>query len=300
MIIPYNVDVPMQRWPFANWAIIGLTSTVALALFANPEEVYGSSTWVLRRGDGFDPLGLVGHLFTHGNVIHLAGNMFFLFCFGNAVNAKVGHYLFVPMYFGLGALQGLIWVLLGSHGAGIGASGAVMAIMGAFLVFYPRNDVSVFYWFGIWGGGSFNISAYWVVGAYVLLDLFGVVSKSDGVGHASHLLGAGLGAATAAGLLLAGLVKPAHHEHTLLQVVGLQKKTAEQLDREEKGRARRSVPAGPVAPIGTRLPPHLRGRVPTSPAERPPIPLAGDEPAPTSRPKPAAPPRRPPTAPPGR
>src|SRR5262245_12188086 len=62
--------------------------------------------------DEFHWYQLVTYLFLHGGVMHLFGNMLFLFCFGNAVNAKLGHWQFLALYFGVGVLAGVASVVL--------------------------------------------------------------------------------------------------------------------------------------------------------------------------------------------
>ena len=53
---------------------------------------------------------LLTHVLVHADLWHLLGNMWFLFCFGNAVNAKLGHAVYLTLYFCLGAVAGLAWV----------------------------------------------------------------------------------------------------------------------------------------------------------------------------------------------
>ncbi|MHC4402869.1 MAG: rhomboid family intramembrane serine protease, partial [Planctomycetota bacterium] len=146
MLFPFNVDVPMERVPIANWIVIGLTCLVSVALLmADPRHLPDFA--ILKGGAEFSSLQLFGHLLTHGGTFHLFANMIFLFCFGNAVNAKLGHATFLVFYFGVGALSGGAWLVFGSGEPLVGASGAIMGVVGVFFVLYPRNDVSVFYWF---------------------------------------------------------------------------------------------------------------------------------------------------------
>ena len=95
MLIPFNVDVPMERVPVANWIVIGITILVSLLVMAHAPDrlpIKGPARYViLQRGDGFHLVQLVGHVLVHGGWFHLLGNMVFLFCFGNAINAKFGH-----------------------------------------------------------------------------------------------------------------------------------------------------------------------------------------------------------------
>src|SRR6266511_996074 len=151
-MIPLTVDVPMKRLPWANWALILVTVVISLAVRYATEEVtvrsfevltrYHYSPLVLQR-DGFAAYQLVTALFQHADLLHLFGNMLFLFVFGNAVNAKLGHVRFLTAYLGIGVLVNLVWLGMGHGAACLGASGAIMGMCGMFLVLYPRNSVNV-------------------------------------------------------------------------------------------------------------------------------------------------------------
>jgi membrane associated rhomboid family serine protease len=77
--IPIQADNPMERVPFANWVIIGLNVIlffIAGRIVLNPQDI--------------TLVGLVAHMFAHADIFHLAGNMLFLFVFGNNINARLG------------------------------------------------------------------------------------------------------------------------------------------------------------------------------------------------------------------
>lgn len=226
MLVPLNVDVPMDRWPWANWAVIGVTVLMSAALFGAGDDSSLPDLMVLSRYD-FHPVQLVGHLYAHGGILHLLGNMVFLFCFGNAVNAKLGHLWYLALYHALGVLAGLGWLML-SHGVGlVGASGAIMGVVGAFVVFFPKNDVKLFYWFGWFWRGTVDLSAYWVIGMYVVFDLWGLAmsGKGDGVAYIAHVVGAAAGAGAAVGLIKLGFGQPNEYEQNLLQVLADRRET---------------------------------------------------------------------------
>ncbi|MDP7128884.1 MAG: rhomboid family intramembrane serine protease [Planctomycetota bacterium] len=233
MLVPYNVDVPMERWPIANWVVMGVTSLVSIVgMVGDVLDSPAIGLWlkhflVLSRGETFAPLQLAGYMFMHAGPVHLIGNMIFLFCFGNAVNAKVGHAQFVSLYFLLGIIAGVGWMLIGSGPAMVGASGAIFGITGMFLVFYPRNDVSVFYafWILVIKAGTFCISSYWVILLYVAFDLWGAYSGAGGVAYIAHLAGAFCGAGLAALMLIVGIVRSSAQEENLLQMMGISEDT---------------------------------------------------------------------------
>src|SRR6516162_1179759 len=121
-MIPLTVDVPMKRLPWANWALILATVAVSLAVpFTDTKDFsldvesgspHHLSPLVLQR-ERFAAYQLVTALFQHADLLHLFGNMLFLFVFGNAINAKLGHLPFLAAYLGIGAMEGLVWLAVG-------------------------------------------------------------------------------------------------------------------------------------------------------------------------------------------
>ncbi|MCB0978819.1 MAG: rhomboid family intramembrane serine protease [Acidimicrobiales bacterium] len=88
-------------------------------------------------------LSLLTAMFLHGSVVHLVGNLVFLWVFGNNVEDRLGRFWFLVVYL-VGGLAGfLTFVLAHQHASSplLGASGAVAAVMGAYLVLYPRARV---------------------------------------------------------------------------------------------------------------------------------------------------------------
>jgi membrane associated rhomboid family serine protease len=169
----------------------------------------------------FAPSQLVTHLFVHGDIVHLLANMLFLFCFGNAVNAKLGHLTFLALYFACGAFAGLAWLLLGSGVPVIGASGAISGITGAFLVLYPLNEISYYDELSLrWFGDAWRFSSYWFILAYMTLDLIGTLGRFGGVAYLCHLAGECLGFGVTVGLVLAGVVRSGRGETNLLEAMG--------------------------------------------------------------------------------
>ena len=94
--------------------------------------------------DGFALKGLFGYMWLHGGILHLLGNMLFLWIFGNAVCAKIGNLRYIPAYLGLGIVAGISHLIF-TGGSSLGASGAINGIVGMFLVFFPQNEITC-YW----------------------------------------------------------------------------------------------------------------------------------------------------------
>lgn len=217
-MVPYHADVVMPRWPIANWVLIGLC-VLGYSLSWGAHGFTGEGQLLSR--EHFSVLQLVSHQFLHANIKHLVGNMIFLWVFGNAVNARLGHLLYVPAFLISGIVAGLVWLLLGSGGSLIGASGAIMGIVGLFAIYYPRNEVRVFYMI-LWRPGTFTISAIWLILIYFALDMLGtVLGRGGGVAYVAHIGGALFGAAVGWLLIARRLVPSDEDEENLLQVFGV-------------------------------------------------------------------------------
>lgn len=217
MILPIQTDVPMERWPIVNWVIMALTIIVSVWGFGDLDGFALPSGLLNRENPQLSQL--ITHQFYHAGFWHLVGNMIFLFVFGNAVNARLGHLYFVPAYLLCGAAAGLAWLAMGQGGVMLGASGAIMGMMGLFVVYYPRNDVRVGWWFIVrWG--SWYLSAWIVVAAYFVLDVIGSMRAGTGVASIAHVGGSIAGFLMAVALLKSGLVRPGPHEEPMFQPGG--------------------------------------------------------------------------------
>ena len=88
-------------------------------------------------------LSMVTSMFLHGGLLHLAGNMLFLWIFGDNVEDFLGHFSFLLFYFVCGIAAGLLHVLTNLHSSmpALGASGAISGVMGAYVVLYPRSRI---------------------------------------------------------------------------------------------------------------------------------------------------------------
>ena len=205
MLIPLKVDVPMRRRPWVNVAIIVVT--IVVSIWAWVDE---SVLWAFAESSA--------SVLVHVGPWHLIGNMVFLWVFGNAVNYKFGHVKYLSLYL-LSALAGDFAHYTFSAGVAIGASGAIFGVMGAFLVFFTRNDVTVFWLIWIRPGVS-RVSSGWIIALWVVWNVFDLaIGWASGVAICGHLGGFVAGFAIALLCAASGLIKPTEDEETLLQVL---------------------------------------------------------------------------------
>lgn len=236
MIIPYEVDVPSDRRPFANWLLIGSIIVTFCLQFTTPPE-----TWKIYILEGFSFRGIFGHMWLHGGLLHIIGNLIFLWIFGNAVCSKIGNIAYFPIYVVLGFFAAVAFLVL-NEGAAIGASGAINGIVGMYLVFFPLNDISCL-WI-LYGVGQFTLSSYWMIGLWFVYDISGLVRGGGGVAYSAHVGGFVAGVAIAVAMLLTGLIKMESCERSLLSLLGIKEGSGEGLfTRSDQGDD--SQPHGP-------------------------------------------------------
>jgi membrane associated rhomboid family serine protease len=194
--IPIRTDYRLTRTPWVNYLIIAVNVVAFVA----------SYRWVLSAGttpithlmlDPDDPhvYQFFTSVFLHGGIMHIAGNMLFLWVFGNAVNDRLGHVGYLAFYLGGGVLAGIGYVLLGGHGPVLGASGAISAVTGAYLVLLPRVRVTLLVWFfyfltTIEVSSLFFLAFQFVFNLWMSLDVrFGGVASGGGIAYAAHSSG---------------------------------------------------------------------------------------------------------------
>ncbi len=132
MIIPWGTDAPLYHRPFATYALILIN--VLIFVFV-PKDAY--EDYVLMLGDGIHPLQWLTNNFLHTGILHLAGNMIFLWTFGMVVEGKLGWLIFLAVYFGLGVFDSAAMQLVvpSEHEiAMLGSSTIIFGLMGMCLV----------------------------------------------------------------------------------------------------------------------------------------------------------------------
>lgn len=138
-------------------------------------------------------------MFLHGGWLHLIGNMWFLWIFGDNVEDRLGHISYLLFYLFCGVGAGLAHVIfnLGSAAPTVGASGAISGVLGAYIVLYPRAKVLtliplIVFWFTV------DLPAFLILGYWFVIQFFSGITtvgarSSGGVAYWAHIGGFLLG-----------------------------------------------------------------------------------------------------------
>jgi membrane associated rhomboid family serine protease len=191
------------RFPVVTVGII-VVNFLAWAL-----ELAGGDAFVLKWSaipaqitSGHQWITILTAMFMHGSWSHILGNMIFLWAFGPEIEDSMSRPRFLTFYL-LGGLVAMLAQVLASPSStvpNLGASGAIAAVMGAFLVTYPRDKIKVLLFIIVFVRFTM-IPASLLIGVWFLIQLFNVGSiaatQTGGVAYLAHVGGALFGAIAA-------------------------------------------------------------------------------------------------------
>lgn len=188
-MFPIRDHNPATGRPYLTWAIIA--ANVVMYLLTLPVGQHYPMLWeelALYPGavtQGYYLQGLVTHMFLHAGFLHLAGNMLFLWVFGDNLEDQLGRLGFALFYLlgGLAAAAAQIAADPGSAVPMVGASGAIAGVMGGYLLLFPRARVDVLFIFIIFFK-VIPIPAWVVLGFWFGIQLLNGVATDQGAGVA--------------------------------------------------------------------------------------------------------------------
>jgi membrane associated rhomboid family serine protease len=156
---------------------------------------YGATPNQIWQGQNLHTL--FTSMFLHGGWMHLIGNMIFLWIFADNIEVTIGSFRFLMFYLMGGVVAAVVhcFVLAGSTIPCIGASGAISATLGAYLVMFPSSKIRVLFIFF-----SFRVSAFLFLGFYIIQQVMAgwesleiKAAETSGVGYWAHIGGFGYG-----------------------------------------------------------------------------------------------------------
>jgi membrane associated rhomboid family serine protease len=183
-MIPIRDGIPTREIPVINYLLIAVNVIVFLLMFSLPDSTMNTVVVTFAMipahfADGVslgDVLTIFTSMFMHAGLAHIAGNMLYLWIFGDNVEDRLGHGRYLVFYL-VGGVVGNLTHLATNWGSvlpTVGASGAIAAVLGAYLVLFPASRISTFVPLGFFSRLS-------VLPAGVLLGFWFVLQLFDGV-----------------------------------------------------------------------------------------------------------------------
>lgn len=215
-MIPLSSNQPNARVPLITWTLIGMNVLISLYVWTLPSEnafltvLVGFGLIPVRIMDGLRVPGadtlpsvatLISHQFIHANLLHLFGNMLYLKVFGEALEMRLGWGKYILFYLFGGVIAGAVHIGSSTLNGdiftpGIGASGAIAGVLGAYLALWPGKRVTGIVFLPIpipMKLPTFLVLGWWFVQDY-LAGILAITPQSaavlnDGVAYWAHVGG---------------------------------------------------------------------------------------------------------------
>ncbi|MGR3543442.1 MAG: rhomboid family intramembrane serine protease [Paracoccus sp. (in: a-proteobacteria)] len=195
-MFPIRDHNPSQRTPYVTYALIA--ANIVMYLMTLPGVPGGEWLWArlalypLAVVNGQLLWGLLTHMFLHAGLLHVGGNMLFLWVFGDNLEDQMGHRGFLAFYLaaGLAAAAGQIAAAPFSPVPMVGASGAIAGVMGGYLLLFPRAKVDILVIFVIFFR-IFTLPAWVMLGIWFAIQLYSGVGSAPGTGGVAYWAHAG-------------------------------------------------------------------------------------------------------------
>lgn len=222
MLFPIGDDnSERQITPYVNYALIAANILVFLYQLSNEAFTYGYSVVPYEITRGVDLVGaalydrqgqmigppqtpgptpiyltFISAMFMHGGIMHIGGNMLYLWIFGDNVEDRMGHAKYLMFYLLCGILASGAHIVFGpdSRIPSLGASGAIAGVLGAYLILYPHQRVRVLIPLGFLSQIT-EVPAIIVIGLWAALQFFSGIgsiaqtAQSGGVAYMAHVGG---------------------------------------------------------------------------------------------------------------
>src|SRR5207245_5258266 len=149
-LLPIRAYTPPRRRALLTWGLILINFAVYFYLAQNPVmDANAIARYAVVPADisaGRHLGTLITSLFLHANLLHVGGNMLFLWIFGNNVEDRIGEIKFVIIYFASGIAGSLLQIFIDPTSTlpMLGASGAISGILAAYVLYFPRARVLTF------------------------------------------------------------------------------------------------------------------------------------------------------------
>jgi membrane associated rhomboid family serine protease len=212
-------DQEVNSAAFVTYALLTANIALFLVQVGNPEFTYGWSVIPLEITTGVDLvepqllevsngdvvpipqapgprfiwLTLISSMFMHGGFAHIAGNMLYLWIFGNNVEHRFGHAWFLIFYLVAGLVGSVAQIAVAPFSVipNLGASGAIAGVMGAYLVLFPHNRVNAIFFYFVITVPAILVLGMWIVMQFIssIGSIAATSATTGGVAYMAHIGG---------------------------------------------------------------------------------------------------------------
>ena len=208
MLLPIRTNMPLRTTPVVNYLL--LVTNIAVFLITGRFLASGTLDNYILQASYPQLHQFITHAFLHANFAHLAGNMLFLYIFGNNINDRLGNVGYLAFYLAAAFFAGLGHVYMEQTPA-VGASGAIAAVTGIYLILLARTDVTILYWFFFIG--TFQITALiWILLSFGKDLYYSFSGDALQIAYSAHVAGYSFGFGIGLVLLFIGLVRRSRHD----------------------------------------------------------------------------------------
>lgn len=215
-MIPIRDDNPTRTTPYVVYTLIALNVLIFLidrigatgpvgglwGFAMIPYEIWTGNNIQIAIGQYIIPpspepvyVTIVSSMFLHGGFLHLAGNMLYLWIFGNNIEDVLGHVKFLIFYLIGGIIAALAHIVSNpmSQVPTVGASGAIAAVLGAYMILFPNSKVTTLIFIGIFvttaAVPAVVVLGLWIFLQFISVALGGGMTPGGGVAYWAHIGG---------------------------------------------------------------------------------------------------------------
>jgi len=197
---PIRDEFGVKRFPYVNFTIIFINIFVFI-LFgfrSSYQDIVNTFGFIPDR---FSILTIFTSMFLHGGLMHLAGNMWYLYLMGDNIEDRWGHVQYLLFYLFSGVIATLFYGLFATGNArsipSIGASGAISGVLGAYVLLFPRSRITFWYYIFVFYriySGTFDVFAWFWILLWFIQQAVGMItsmysSATGGIAFGAHVGG---------------------------------------------------------------------------------------------------------------
>ncbi len=187
-MLPLYDEKTKKGIPFVTIALVVFNIYFFFLSFSNPDFYFNNYAFSFKDLFNGNLYTILTSMFLHGSILHLLGNMLFLWVFGRNIESKISSFRFIIFYLLCGIISVLTYALMeDKESALIGASGAISGVLGAYLILFPRNKIKaivpiIVFW------TTASIPAFVFIIIWFVIQLLSLGS-ADMVAYSSHVGG---------------------------------------------------------------------------------------------------------------